>query len=212
MDYSDSINYASKEYKHLKNLFFIRGDIANTGFKENVINYVSCDQVLQHTENPEETFAHLTKITKNNDVFSCYVYAEKALPRELLDEYFRKKTHEIDRNDLLDLSKQLTELGKTLTDLNIKINFPEIPLLGIKGGKQDLQRFFYWNFLKCYWNEELGQDISTSTNFDWYSPSNATRYSEDEFKDLIKNNNLEIEHFHSEEACYSGRFIKKSIL
>ena len=123
-----------------------------------------------------------------------------------------KKTHEIDRNDLLDLSKQLTELGKTLTDLNIKINFPEIPLLGIKGGKQDLQRFFYWNFLKCYWNEELGQDISTSTNFDWYSPSNATRYSEDEFKDLIKNNNLEIEHFHSEEACYSGRFIKKSIL
>ena len=42
MDYSDSINYASKEYKHLKNLFFIRGDIANTGFKENVINYVSC--------------------------------------------------------------------------------------------------------------------------------------------------------------------------
>jgi len=24
------------------------------------------------------------------------------------------------------------------------------PELGIKGGKYDLQRFIYWNFLKCF--------------------------------------------------------------
>lgn len=47
----------------------------------------------------------------------------------------------------------------------------------------------YWNFIKCFWNEELGYDTSVATNFDWYSPSNAKRYSE-------------------EEACYSGRFLK----
>ena len=67
-----------------------------------------------------------------------------------------------------------------------------------------------WNFLKCFWNEEFGKELSISTNFDWYSPSNAERYSEAEFKTWISECNLEIEHFHSEEACYSGRF-KKSM-
>lgn len=45
-------------------------------------------------------------------------------------------------------------------------------------------------------------------NFDWYSPSNAKRYSEEEYKKMITNNNLKIKYFHKEEACYSGRFLK----
>ena len=84
----------------------------------------------------------------------------------------------------------------------------DIPLMGIKGGQYDLQRFIYWNFLKCYWNEDMGVETSDMINFDWYSPSNAKRYSEAEYKALIAENNLEIEYFHSEEACYSGRFRK----
>ena len=38
-----------------------------------------------------------------------------------------------------------------------------------------IQRFIYWNFLKCFWNEQLGKETSLVTNFDWYSPSNARR-------------------------------------
>lgn len=208
MDYSNSIQAAAKQYSEYKNLYFIQGDIASTGLKDNVVDYVSCDQVIMHTEIPEDTFRHLSEITNREGEFACYVYAKKALPRELLDEYFRGATKNIDRDDILNMSKQLTELGKKLSELKIELDFPDIPLLGISGGKQDLQRFIYWNFIKCYWNEELGRDISDSTNFDWYSPSNAKRYSEEEYKTMVNDNKLKIEFFHKEEACYSGRFSK----
>lgn len=208
MDYSESVYIASTKYKEIKNLFFIRGDIADTKIKENSADYVNCDQVIHHTKNPDETFSHLSNITKLAGEFACYVYAKKALPRELLDDYFREFSKKCSKEKLWEMSKALTDLGKMLSELNITIDVPEIKLLGINGGKYDLQRFIYWNFLKCFWNENLGYENSIATNFDWYGPSNAKRYSEEEFKSLIKQNNLGISYFHKEEACFSGRFKK----
>lgn len=208
MDFSDAVCVAAENYKNISNLFFIKGDIAKLPFKDNTIDYVSCDQVLQHTQIPEDTFTELTRVTSINGEFSCYVYAKKAVPRELLDDYFRIKCKDISHEDMMKLSEQLTQLGKTLTDLNIEIDVPNIPLLDIKGGKYDLQRFIYWNFMKCYWNESLGQDTSLYVNYDWYSPSNAKRYSEEEYREMISDNKLEINYFHIEEACFSGRFKK----
>ena len=208
MDFSDACVIAAKNYKDSKNLYFIKGDIADVPFKDNSIDYVSCDQVIMHTEVPENTFAELTRITKQEGEFACYVYAKKALPRELIDDYFRIETKNLSNEQLWEMSRQLTELGKRLSELNIEVEIPDIPLLGIKGGKQDIQRFIYWNFLKCYWNEEQGKDNSDMINFDWYSPSNAKRYSEEEYKQMVADNNLEIKYFHKEEACFSGRFSK----
>lgn len=208
MDFSNAVEIAARKYRHLKNLYFIKGDIADTGFKPGVIDYVSCDQVIMHTEKPDETFRHLSEVLSKHGQFACYVYAKKALPRELLDDYFRLKTHEIPENELWEMSKQLTQLGKNLSELNVKVEVPDIPLLGIKKGNYDVQRFMYWNFLKRFWNEKWGEELCNSTNFDWYSPSNAKRYSEKEFYEMVYANNLKIETFHSEEACYSRRFVK----
>ena len=208
VDISEAAKIAAKNYKHLSNLYFYQADIANTGIKENRIDFTVCDQVIMHTEDPETTFAHLTSITSKEGVFACYVYRKKALPRELLDDYFRSATHNIPNEQLWEMSSQLTELGKRLSELKITFDSPDIPLLGIKGGEQDLQRFIYWNFLKCFWREDWGKDMSDATNFDWYAPSNAKRYSKEEFINMIEQNNLEIKHFHEEEACYSGRFEK----
>jgi ubiquinone/menaquinone biosynthesis C-methylase UbiE len=208
MDFSEACLIASKNYQDTKNLFFIKGDIADIPFLDNSIDYVSCDQVIMHTEIPKNTFKELTRITKFGGEFACYVYAKKALPRELIDDYFRVETKNLLNEQLWEISAQLTQLGKKLSELNIEIDIPNIPLLGIKGGKQNIQRFIYWNFLKCYWNEEQGIENSNMINFDWYSPSNAKRYSEEEYKKMISNNRLNIEFFHKEEACYSGRFSK----
>jgi len=113
----------------------------------------------------------------------------------------------------MELSEQLTLLGKILSELKIKINVPNIPLLGIKGGEWDLQRFIYYNFIKCYWNKELGWEASVMTNYDWYAPSLAYRYSEEEFKKMIKNSGLEVVYFFQDEmASYSGRFRKIDII
>ena len=207
MDFSDAARHAAKHYTDLPNLFFIQGDIANTGLRDGSIAYASCDQVIMHTENPELTFSELARVShRDGGQVACYFYAKKALPRELLDDHFRTACSQLSRDELWAMSAQLTELGRILTELNVKFDAPDIPALGIKGGTYDIQRFFYWNFIKCFWNAELGPETSLSTNFDWYSPSNARRFREKEIRDIVDANGMIALFFHSEEACYSGRF------
>ena len=207
MDFSEAARQAAANYRELPNLFFLQGDIAATGFAGGSVDYVSCDQVIMHTESPESTFAELARITApDGGEFACYFYAKKALPRELLDDYFRAHCKTLTSEQTWALSEQLAELGKRLSELKITFESPDIPALGIRGGTYDIQRFIYWNFLKCFWNEELGRETSVVTNFDWYSPSNARRFSEEEVRGLVHRNGLSIATFHQEEACHSGRF------
>ena len=108
------------------------------------------------------------------------------------------------------MSEQLSELGKRLQDLNIKFEAPDIPLLGIKGGEYDIQRFIYWNFLKCFYNQELGWDTSVVTNFDWYRPKQCkTLYSRGNLRDGGRFHQMKLIYFHTEEACFGARFQKK---
>lgn len=210
MDYSDAVFVAAATYRDTPNLVFAKGDIADTRIRDGALDYVSCDQVIHHTEDPEKTMMELARILEPGGELAVYVYAKKALPRELLDDYFRKRTSAVSSEDMWAMSEQLTELGKTLSELNIEVDIPDIPLLDIKGGRMDLQRFIYWNFIKCFWNESLGRETSVSTNYDWYAPSNATRYSKDEFLAMTERCGLVAFHLHTEEACHSGRFAKPS--
>lgn len=210
LDFSDAVHRAANNYNHIGNLFFVKGDMADTQIKPNEIDCVICDQVIMHVEDPEKTFQHLVSLLVPSGEILCYVYAKKALPRELIDDYFREAVHDYSEEEIWKLSQQLTQLGKALSDLNVKFEAPDIPLLGIKGGEYDIQRFIYWNFLKCFWREDWGNELCDATNFDWYSPSNAKRFSREEFTNLIQDNNLELNYFHEEEACYSGRFANKN--
>ena len=208
MDFSQAAAQAARAYRHLDNLFFVQGDIASTTLADRSVDYVSCDQTIMHTQDPDATFAELVRVTASQGQLACYFYARKALPRELLDDHFRQHCTTMSEEQLWEMSRQLTELGRRLSDLKVKLDVPAIPALGIKGGQYDLQRFVYWNFLKCFWSPELGEDTSVVTNFDWYSPSNARRYTEAEVRELARRAQLSIVHFHQEEACYSGRFRK----
>jgi ubiquinone/menaquinone biosynthesis C-methylase UbiE len=208
MDYSEAIFRAAENYSSTDNLVFVKNDISNTQIKNNSVDYISCDQVIHHTEDPQKTMIEFSRILKPNSELAVYVYAKKALPRELIDDYFRDKSKTTSKEEMWNFSKQLTELGKRLSDLKITIDVPEITLLGIKAGEIDIQRFIYWNFLKCFWNKKLGEATSVSTNYDWYSPSNAFRYNKDDFEKLLIEANFKIEAYHSEEACHSGRFVK----
>lgn len=211
MDFSIAAKRAADNYQDISNLFFVQGDIASPVFRDNVIDYVSCDQVIMHTEDPDKTFSELSRITKLDGEFACYFYAKKALPRELVDDFFRHHCNNMTHDELMEMSSQLSELGKRLSELNVSFDVPDIPALGIKGGTMDIQRFVYWNFLKCFWNSDLGRETSVMTNFDWYSPSNARRFSREEVENIVRANRMNIVTFHAEEACYSGRFSKKLV-
>ena len=209
MDFSEAAEHAARRYESYDNLYFVRGDIAHTCLHDGSIDYVSCDQVIMHTEDPEVTFAELSRVARRPaGQVACYFYAKKALPRELLDDHFRQHCRNVSREQLWAMSAQLAELGRRLSALNVSFEAPDIPELGIKGGTYDIQRFVYWNFLKCFWNDELGEETSVLTNFDWYSPSNARRFSEQEVLRIVGDNALTPVTFHAEEACYSGRFVR----
>ena len=203
---AESVYQASKYYSKIPNLFFLKCNIQNMEFLEsNVFDYVSCDQVIHHTSDPYQTFTELVRILKEKKELSCYVYRKKAIPRELLDDFFRKFSNELNYDQLVELSKQLTQLGKALSEIEKEVQIPCIPLLNIDGGKMSVQRFIYWNFIKCFWNKDLGVETSDRANFDWYAPINAYRFSEDEFRNWFKLQNLQETYFHIEKACYSAR-------
>jgi ubiquinone/menaquinone biosynthesis C-methylase UbiE len=206
VDFSTSVFEASNRYKDIGNLYFIQSDIAKMPLNNGCIDFINCDQVIHHTPNPPQTLSEFRRLLKQDSFLCNYVYAKKALPRELLDDHFRTAVHGLKEEELWSLSEKLTDLGKMLSNLNLTLDFPEIKELGIKGGKQDLQRFLYWNFFKCFWSEEFGYDASVSCNFDWYAPSIAFRYSKDEFLEMSKNAGFENTFLHAEEACHSGLF------
>ncbi|HEY0027534.1 MAG TPA: class I SAM-dependent methyltransferase [Allosphingosinicella sp.] len=208
MDLSDAIFVAAQRYGHLPNLVFVKGDIAATPFKDGTVDFVSCDQVLHHTDSPPDTVREFARILADDGLLNTYVYAKKSLPRELLDEHLREYAKQLTQEQIWDLSDQLTRLGKALSELNISLDVPDVPALGIKGGRQDLQRFIYWNFIKCFWNPEHGFEASKLINFDWYAPSTAFRYSLEEFTNMLAAAGFRPHFLHSEEACHSGRFGK----
>ena len=95
----------------------------------------------------------------------------------------------------------MAELGKSLSQLKKKIIIKEdIPLLKIKAGTYDIQRFLYWNFLKCWWSPDVPFDQSVATNYDWYFPKFAYRHSEKEIKKWFKDIKLKIIHFNEIES------------
>ena len=200
----DSNSLICKNFKNIENVFGVNADIANLPFPKKFFDFISCEQVLHHTSNPYNVFLNFIKSLKKGGVLCFYVYKEKPFIRELSDTYIREKTVEMDFKECLHFSKAITLLGKSLSDINIDFNIKEdIPLLGIKKGKHNLQRFIYWHFLKCFWNKEWGMDKSVLVNFDWYSPKNAFRYNPEEIKKWISKKNLKLLNFYVDEAGIS---------
>jgi ubiquinone/menaquinone biosynthesis C-methylase UbiE len=209
VDFSSSVDSAAKRYLVGYNkTIFLQANIAAIPMLDASCDLILCDQVLHHTENPQKTLNEFWRILKPGGKLLTYVYRKKALPRELLDEYFRTAVHDFSDEELWSVARGMTQLGKVLSDNDIYLEFPDINPLGIKGGKQSLQRFLYWNFFKCFWNDDFGFNDSLACNYDWYSPSIAFRYSAIEFLDMISNSGFLQEYLHEEEACISGRFIK----
>lgn len=206
MDLSESIFLAARRYRDRPNMAFVKGDIASTPFRDGAFDLINCDQVLHHTDDPPATLAEFRRVLAPGGALHTYVYARKALPRELLDEHFREHAKQLSSDELWALSEQLTRLGKELSGLDATIDVPDIPALGIAGGRMDVQRFLYWNFVKCFWNEEHGFEGSRMVNFDWYSPERAFRYDRDEFVAMVEEAGFAADFVHSEEACHSGRF------
>ena len=204
IDASESVIFAYKKYGNLPNIHFLQADIRELPFRKNFFDFICSDQVLHHTKDTESSFKILTKLLAKNGIISIYVYKIKGPMREFADNFIRESTVKMTEKQCLEFSKDMAILGKSLSKINKKIIIPkDIPVLQIKKGTYDIQRFIYWNFLKCWWSSDVPFDQSVATNFDWYFPEYAYRHTPKEVKKWFKDSKLRIVHFNEIESGLS---------
>lgn len=195
MDLSDSVTAAHRRNQHLDNLDYVQGDILNPPFAPGTFDLVVADQVLHHTPDCVRAFRTMAGLVAPGGQLAAYVYRKKAVLRELADDHIIDFTSTLPVDQCLELSEQLTELGRELSRLKASVKLERgVPLLGIEPGEHDVQRLIYWTMLKCFWNEELGWHQSVMVNYDWYSPVYRSRHTEDEVLGWCRDAGLEVVH------------------
>ena len=204
LDASQSINFAYKKYGNLSNVHFLQADLRQLPFRKRFFDFIYSDQVLHHTKNTGTSFKYLTKFLTDSGFISIYVYKKKAPIREYVDDYIRKITINMSVNECMEFSKDMTYLGKSLAELKKKITIPkDMPILGVKAGTYDVQRFIYWTFLKCFWDESDNFERSVGVNFDWYYPKFAYRHTPKEVRKWFQDTKIKIVTFKEIESGIS---------
>jgi len=168
------------------------GDLGDLG----KFNFVYCQEVLHHIPEPERGFQNLCKLLSPGGEIAIYVYKRKAPIREFVDDYVREKVSCLPYAEALQVCKEITELGRVLSQTEISIRVPKVEVLEIEEGVYDLQRFIYHFFMKCFWNPNLTFQENAAINYDWYHPQIATRHTIEEVKEWFMQEDLSILHEH----------------
>lgn len=181
------------------------GDLSHLG----KFDFIYCQEVLHHTQDPRGGFLNLCTLLEPNGEIAIYVYRIKAPIREFADDFVRDAIKDLPYEEAMEASRQITELGKVLSKITEEIEFPEVKVLGIKAGKYTPQRFIYHSFLKCFWNDELSDHENVVINYDWYHPSTATRHTIEEVRGWFNEAGLEINHEFEDEYGITMKGMKK---
>ena len=159
-----------------------------------LFDFVYCQEVLHHTADPKRAFLNLTKRLADGGEIAIYVYKLKAPIREYADDCIRERIADLSYERAMDSMRELTEFGRILSELNLKVTVPKVDVIGIEAGEYDIQRLFYHHFIKCFWNAELGYEENVAINYDWYHPQLCTRHTIDEILGWFDEAGLRVEH------------------
>ncbi|MBL0191320.1 MAG: class I SAM-dependent methyltransferase [Saprospiraceae bacterium] len=183
---------AKQNFEGVDNMRFFARNLREPIEGIGTFDFIYCQEVLHHTGDAKESFDNLVKILEPNGEIAIYVYKQKAPIREYTDDFVREKIKGLSYEDSMKACRQITELGKALHDLKVKIQIPQVDILGIEAGEYDLQRFIYHHFAKIFWNDEFKFEDNAVINYDWYHPQDCTRHTLDEVSTWFESNNLKI--------------------
>jgi SAM-dependent methyltransferase len=187
------------EAHHLSyNVIFLERDLLGDLGDLGEFNFVYCQEVLHHIPEPERGLQNLCTLLSPGGEIAIYVYKRKAPIREFVDDYLRSKISGLTYDEAIQVCKQITELGKSLSQHGITIQVPRVDALEIEEGEYDLQRFIYHFFMKCFWNPDLTFQENVAINYDWYHPQIATRHTLEEVRQWFIRAKLRIVHEHSD--------------
>lgn len=210
MDLSLSVETAFSRTRKMENVHIVQGDILNPPFEKESFDIVFSDGVVHHTPDPGGAVLTLCNLLKTGGVLGLYIYCVKPFLRELADEKIREITTRMDYEECLEFSRRMTSLGKSLVGLEGEVEIEEdIPLLGIKKGRYNPQRFIYDHFLKCFYSQTRSRDYSDLVNVDWYHPAHASHHTREEIEGWLSEGNMTDWVFTQPPGWeYSGYFIK----
>jgi ubiquinone/menaquinone biosynthesis C-methylase UbiE len=206
LELSDYAKNALRNVAAYPNAYIVQGDILRMPFAESTFDFILSEGVLHHTPDTKGAFSKCCRVLKKGGEIAFYVYKKKGPLREFADDYVRKIMIKASSDEKWQIARRITSLGKALSDTKAVVKIADgIPELGIVKGEIQIQRFVYWNLLKCFWNDELPFEENLIVNFDWYAPEHAHRHTADEVKRWCAENGMEIDWFHEEESGFSVR-------
>lgn len=207
-DISSAIDVAQDRVGGIAGTHFVQADVLRLPFAEGTFDTIVSEGVLHHTPSTERALHSVALLLAAGGELMFYVYRRKAPVREFTDDFIRAQISELDPETAWDQLKSVTALGKALAELHAEVEVPDVPVLGIKAGRYDVQRLMYWNFLKAYWNPELSFDENHHINFDWHHPKYAHRQTEQDVRGWCRDAGLTITRFDVQESGFTVRAIK----
>jgi SAM-dependent methyltransferase len=210
LDISAAIDLAQERLGHLRNTHFVQADVGRLPFRERTFDTIFAEGVLHHTPSTGAALKSLLTVLEPGGEILFYVYRRKSPIREFTDDHIRAMISSLDPEAAWAKLHPLTQLGRVLAELRAEIEVPEdIPYLGIKAGRYDLQRLIYWHFAKLFWNESFSFEENHQVNFDWYHPRYAHRHTETEIRRWCDEAGLVMTHIDAQESGYTVRGIKR---
>jgi arsenite methyltransferase len=209
VDISGAIDLAQKRLGHIPGVHFIQADILQLPFREKVFDTIFAEGVIHHTPSTEHALKSLLSVLEPGGEILFYVYRKKGPVREFTDDYIRSIVSNLGTQEAWELVRPLTKLGQALAELHVEVEVPEdIPYLGIKAGRYDVQRLIYWHFAKLFWSEARTFEENNVVNFDWYHPRYAHRHTEEEIRRYCDEGGLLITYFDVQESGFTVRGLK----
>ncbi len=205
-DISVAVDVAKQRLGHLPNAHFLQGDVLQLPLRDESFDLICSEGVLHHTPSTERALRSLVPLLKPGGEILFYIYRKKAPIREFTDDHIRGLVSAMPPAEAWEALRPLTMLGQALAGLHAEVEVADdIPYLGIKAGRHDVQRLIYWHVAKLFWNDTMSFDENHHINFDWYHPRYAHRHTEEEIRRWCAECGLNIVWFWAEESGFSVR-------
>ena len=183
--------------KDLPNCTVVQADLMEAPFPDGHFDFIIADGVLHHTPNTRAAVEALYRKLAPAGEFFFYVYKKMGPARQFCDQHIREAFTQLTTDDCYAACEGLTELGRELSRLNVKITLDKpIHVLGIPAGTHDVQRLIYYNFVKCFWNDAFDYETNNMVNFDWYHPHYAWQHTPDEVEGWLNELGVSDYRFH----------------
>lgn len=183
IDLISTVEHAADNTRKMPNVAVVQADLFALPFKKDLFDFIISDGVLHHTPDSKQAFLSIVPFLTKGGEIAIRVYRKGVPIREFCDDFIRSYTTKMSKTECWQFCEKISKLGESLAKTTCQIEIPEdIELLGFKRGKYDLQRFLYYNMFKCFYNEAFTPEENCMINFDWYSPTDAHRHTEEEVR------------------------------